>query len=140
MQKKVWSIVSGDDIKPSQGSSELRDWLKDQQSASGIIFLGLEDAQKPQVQALLDNPKKMWDTLVSIHVQKRPATRFNAYNALLGIGKADIESLPSLTARVEKAMQDIKNTCPDKFTIDDLDGDLMRMALTRALPVELGVY
>ena len=134
MQKKVWFIVSGEDSRPSPGSPDLRDWLKDKQSASGIIFLGLEDAQKPQVQALLDDPEAMWKMLESLHVFKRPATRFNAYNALLGIQKAENESLPALTARVEKAMQEIKQTRPKAFTIDDLDSDLMCMALTRSLP------
>src|ERR1700743_910435 len=29
MQKKVWFIVSGEDTRPSPGSSDLREWLKD---------------------------------------------------------------------------------------------------------------
>src|ERR1700742_4225937 len=72
MQKKVWGIVSGVDTKPAPNLPDLRDWLKDQQAASGYIFLGLEDAQKTQVQAHLDNPKLMWETLQSIHVHKHP--------------------------------------------------------------------
>ena len=64
----------------------------------------------------------------------RSFNSFNAYNALLGIQKAENESLPALTARVEKAMQEIKQTRPKAFTIDDLDSDLMCMALTRSLP------
>src|ERR1700754_2064924 len=64
----------------------------------------------------------------------RSFNSFNAYNALLGIQKAENESLPALTARVEKAMQEIKQTRPKSFTIDDLDSDLMCMALTRSLP------
>jgi hypothetical protein len=140
MQKKVWLIVSGDDVRPSSGTADLRDWLKDQQAAAGFIYLGLEKAQKTQVQQYLDDPKKMWEVLVSIHVHKRPATRFNAYNALLSIKKEENESLPSLTARVEKAMHDIKNTRPDSFSIEELDGDLMCMALTRALPSQYASF
>lgn len=140
MQKRVYGIVKGTDTMPSPGSANLRDWLKDQQAAAGYIFLGLEDAQKPQVQDTLDDPKKMWETLESIHVQKRPATRFNAYNALLNIRKEPDESLTALTAKVEKAMQDIKNTRPDKFTLDNLDQDLMCMALTRSLPPQYSSF
>lgn len=82
--------------------------MKDQEAASGYIFLGLEDDQKPQIQHLLDDPQAMWKKLEDTHLLKHPVTRFNAYNALLGIRKAEDESLPALTARVEKAMQDIK--------------------------------
>ena len=64
MQKKVWSIVSGLDVKPPSDASHYRDWIKDQQSAAGIIFLGLEDDQKHQIQDVLDDPKAMWTKLV----------------------------------------------------------------------------
>ena len=65
----------------------LRDWLKDMQVASGVIYLGLEEGQKSQIEDYLDDPKKMWETLESIHVQKRPSTRFKAYNSLLSISQ-----------------------------------------------------
>ena len=45
-------------------------------------------------------------------------------------------SLPSLTARIEKAMQEVKNLQPDSFSITELDGDLMCMAMIRSLPSE----
>ena len=129
MQKKVWSIVSGLDLKPASDASHYRDWIKDQQSAAGIIFLGLEDDQKHQIQDVLDDPKAMWTKLESIHVQKRPSTHFNAYNALLSIAKLPDEPLPSLTSRIEKAMQEVKYLCPKSFSIDSLDNDLLCMAM-----------
>ena len=43
MQKKVWAIVKGTDEKPSSGDANLRDWLKDEQLAAGVIYLGLEE-------------------------------------------------------------------------------------------------
>ena len=46
MMKKVWGIVSGEDVKPQPDSPNLREWVKDKQVASGIIFLGLEKGQK----------------------------------------------------------------------------------------------
>lgn len=136
MQKKVWAIVKGTDVKPSPGDSDLRDWLKDEQLAAGVIYLGLEEGQKSQVEDFLDDPKHMWEALEAIHVQKRPSTRFNAYNSLLSISKQENESLPSLTARVEKAMQEVKNLRPTGFLITDLDEDLMCMAMVRSLPSE----
>jgi gag-polypeptide of LTR copia-type len=140
MQKKVWAIVKGTDIKPSPGDDNLRDWLKDEQLAAGVIYLGLVNDQKSQVEDYLEDPKKMWEELESIHVQKRPSTRFNAYNSLLSISKQEQESLLSLTARIEKGMQEIKNLRPQSFTIDDLDKDLMSMAMVRALPQEYSSF
>src|ERR1700742_3911264 len=136
MQKKVWGIVSGKDPKPSPGDAILRDWLKDEGVASGLIYLGVEDGQKSQIEDFLDDPKKMWETLEAIHVQKRPTTRFIAYNSLLSITKQDDESLPSLTSRIEKSMQEIKSLRPKAFTIDDLDDDLVSMTMVRSLPSE----
>ena len=71
----------------------------------------------------------MWDLLQSIHQQKRPVTRFNAYSTLLNIQKQPDESLPALTTRVEEAMHDIQNLRHDKFTLDELDSDLQSMAM-----------
>ena len=78
----------------------------------------------------------MWEHLESIHVQKRSSTRFMAYNTLLSITKQDNESLQSLTARVEKAMQEIKQLRPKGFDIANLDEDLLSMTMIRALPEE----
>ena len=108
MQKKVWAIVMGTDIRPSPGGVVLRYLLKDEQLAAGVIYLGLEDTQKSQVEEFLDDPKHMWEELESIHVQKHLSTRFNGYNSLLSITKLEDESLPSLTSRIKKAMQEVK--------------------------------
>jgi len=48
----------------------------------------------------------------SIHLQKRPATRFNAYDALFSIRKQDDESLTSAQTRVDQAMQQVKDLRP----------------------------
>jgi hypothetical protein len=50
----------------------------------------------------------MWSKLEVVHLQKCPGTHFNAYDTLFSIRKADDETLSALTARAEKAMQDIK--------------------------------
>ena len=47
----------------------------------------------------------MWKKLESIHLQKRPGARFNAYDALFSIKKAPDESLTALMTRVDTVMQ-----------------------------------
>jgi hypothetical protein len=65
----------------------------------------------------------MWSKLEAVHLQKHPGTRFNAYDALFSIRKADDETLSALT-RAETAMQDIKALRPSYFTLDMLDKEL----------------
>ena len=140
MQKKVWAIVKGTDVKPSSQDDGLREWLKEEQLAAGAIYLALEDSQKSQIEDIMDDPKKMWQELESIHVQKCPSTRFNSYNSLLSISKLPDESLPALTARIEKGMQEIKNLRPSGFSLDDSDADIMSMAMVHALPQEYSSF
>jgi len=77
---------------------------------------------------------KMWLKLESIHLQKHPATRFNAYDALFSIRKQDDKSLTSVMTRVDQAMQQVKDLRPPTFQLDDLDGELASMSLIRSLP------
>ncbi|KAJ3560110.1 hypothetical protein NP233_g11047 [Leucocoprinus birnbaumii] len=65
-----------------------------------------------------------------------PGTRFNAYDDLFGIRKAEDESLQSLINRVEDAMKQIKDLQPDGFTMDLLDEELASMTLIQAMPSE----
>lgn len=74
--------------------------------------------------------------LESIHMQRRPGTRFNTYNALLSLSKADSESLSTLSTRPSQLKSDMKALRPTGFNIDKLDDELVLMALIRALPVE----
>ena len=134
MQKRVYGIVDGSDPMPDPSASNYRDWIRDRSAVSGYIFLSLEVDQKVHVKTLLHDPQAMWAKLESVHIQKRPTTRFNAYNALFSIKKAEDESLPSLVTRVEDQMNKVKELRDKDYTIDELDKDLMCMVLTRALP------
>ena len=78
----------------------------------------------------------MWKKLESVHLQKRPGARFNAYEALFDIRKASDESLMSLMTRVDTAMEQIQNLRPDAFSLSDMDKELVCMTLIRALPEE----
>ncbi|KZT19015.1 hypothetical protein NEOLEDRAFT_1033846, partial [Neolentinus lepideus HHB14362 ss-1] len=105
-------------------------------SASGQIWLAVEDGQKVHVKDVKNDPAKMWLKLKEVHVQQKPGMHFNTYDALLGLRKLEGESLASLMAQADKAMQDIRALHPRDFTIDSLNNDLTSMALIRALPSE----
>ncbi|KZT18046.1 hypothetical protein NEOLEDRAFT_1197429, partial [Neolentinus lepideus HHB14362 ss-1] len=80
---------------------EVQDWEKCKGQASGQIWLAVEDGQKVHVKDVKNDPAKMWLKLKEVHVQQKPGTRFNAYDALLGLCKLEGESLTSLMARAD---------------------------------------
>jgi hypothetical protein len=98
--------------------------------------LALDDNQKVHVSDVKSDPAGMWKKLEAVHVQKKPSSRFIAYDSLFNICKEETETLSSLMARTDKAMQDIKSLRPSTFTLHDLDQELLCMTLIRALPTE----
>ncbi|KZT19014.1 hypothetical protein NEOLEDRAFT_1183768 [Neolentinus lepideus HHB14362 ss-1] len=93
---------------------KVQDWEKHKGQASGQIWLAVEDGQKVHVKEVKSDPAKMWLKL----------------KELAG------ESLASLMAQADKAMQDICALHPKDFTIDSLNNDFTSMALICALPAE----
>src|ERR1700761_5426526 len=87
-----------------------------------------------------EDPHQMWLKLEAAHLLKLPATRFNTYNLLLNIFKAEDETLSSLILRVADAKLHMNNARPKSFTLQDLDADLSTMALIRALPAEYSSF
>jgi len=115
--KELWEYVDGttpqptsvDSAKPTADETkELAAWKRKAAKASGEIWLAIDDSQKVHVKDLKGNPQEMWKKLEGIHVQRKPGTRFNAYESLLSIRKRDDESLSDLMTRASKACQDIK--------------------------------
>ncbi|TFY56793.1 hypothetical protein EVJ58_g7422 [Rhodofomes roseus] len=82
----------------------------------------------------------MWVKLESVHMQKRPGTRFNTYNALLSLSKAENESLSTLSTRASQLKSDMKALCPQDFDIAKLNDELVLMSLIRALPAEYAAF
>ena len=119
---------------------KLDDWDELNDQGSGELYLYLSDSQKVHVRGLEDDLAKMWTSLETLHVQKRPATRFNAYSALLSIHKLDTETLPSLITRVEAALQNCKDVADTNMKVDTLYEDLASMALIRALPASYSSF
>ncbi len=109
MEKRCWRVVSGESKRPTD-PLEVEEWTITCNAASGLIWSGLDSSMKEMVKGLLGNPKQMWDTLQAHHQQKKPTTRFVAYEALLGIQKAESESLTSLCMRVTAAQGAMKDT------------------------------
>jgi gag-polypeptide of LTR copia-type len=147
--KELWEYVDGSTPQPAPADptkatadekKEIANWKRKCGKASGEIWLALEDNQKVHVKDLKADPAAMWAKLESVHLQKKPGTRFNAYDNLFSIRKEDNETLPALMARAEKASQDIKSLRPSHFTLDMLDKELLAMSLIRALPAEYNTF
>ncbi|TFY53988.1 hypothetical protein EVG20_g9887 [Dentipellis fragilis] len=141
--KRLWLIVNGSSLKPSptpDNDAAVSDWAEHASQAAGLIFLYLDPSQRIHVQSMQDDPVLMWTTLASVHVQKRPGTRFNAYDDFFSICLQDSESLQSLMNRIDEGMRTIQNLRPDPYVLKDLDNELVCMAMVRSLPPEYSTF
>jgi hypothetical protein len=66
------------------------------------------------------DPVKMWEKLAAVHVQKVCGVQFNTLDAFLAVRKSPDKSLPSVVARVNSLLQDLKALCSEGYTIDNL--------------------
>jgi hypothetical protein len=92
------------------------------------------------IDAVQDDPVKIWTTLASIHLQQCPGARFNAWDNFFSIRKQPDESLSTLIARIEDGMSKINELHPvdpkKPYTITDLDAELICMTMVRSLGEE----
>ena len=124
------------DMEARLRTLELRDYNARVDSAAGEIWNCVEREQQTHLEAIRDDPEAMWRKLESVHMQKRPGTRFNTYNALMSLSKSEDESLSTLSTRASQLKSDMKALRPPSFDISKLDDELVLMALIRALPAE----
>src|ERR1700738_3119325 len=129
----VWRIVTGERIKPGDGTPELEKFWQDWDKAAGQLKMRVEHGQETHFEGYEDDPKEIWERLAAFHMSKKPAVRFNAYAELFSLSKKDDESLTSLMVRIDQAMQNIRNLRPATFTLSMLDDELQCMAMIRAL-------
>ena len=130
-------LVSGEEPMPDKSRpSELLDWKMRAQKAAGALFLAVEHEQRIHLGGIETDPMEICSKLETIHLNKRPGTRFNAYDDLFSIRKQPEETLQSLMNRVDEAMRKIVNLRPKKFTLEKLDEELACMTLIRSLPEE----
>jgi hypothetical protein len=134
-EQKVWYIVSGKDTRPSDATQAVVPCEK-AATAAGATYRVLEPGQRVHVARVEIDPVMMWEKLAAVHVQKVSGTRFNALDTLLAVRKSLDESLPSVVARVDFLLQDLKALCPEGYTIDNLDNDLSAMAMIHILGPE----
>ena len=88
----LWRLVSGASTTPrvsqvpKEGEEEkLEAWQLKADKAAGIIWLMVDNTQRVHFRGIKNDPLKMWDALKDVHMQKRPGTRFNAYDDLFSI-------------------------------------------------------
>jgi hypothetical protein len=143
--KELWEYVDGSTPKPTPADpanptasekKDLADWKRKTAKASGELWLAIEDSQKVHVKDIKSDPAATWRKLEGVHLQKKPGARFTAYETLFSIRKQEDESLDALMTRADKASQDIKALRPPQFTLQNLDEELLCMALIRVLPAE----
>src|SRR3979490_2424743 len=108
--------------------------------AAGDIFLGVQLDQRVHLDGIAEDPVKMWTKLESVHLQKRPATRFNAYDNLFALRMLPDESLQSLMNRVDQSIISIQNLRPSTFTLAQMDKELTCMTMICALPQEYSSF
>ncbi|OAX31498.1 hypothetical protein K503DRAFT_812656 [Rhizopogon vinicolor AM-OR11-026] len=110
--KGVWLLVNGSETCPSDADAKAK-WDVKADKAAGELYL-----------ACSDDPVKIWTTLASIHLQQRPAARFNAWDDFFSIRKQPEESLSTLIAWIEDGMSKIKELRPtdikDTYAIEKL--------------------
>ena len=110
----LWRIVSGVSKPPTVSATpkegeedKLEAWQLKADKAAGIMWLMVDNTQRVHFRGIKDDPVKMWGALKEVHMQKRPGTRFNAYDDLFSIRKREEEDLQSLINRVDDALHRI---------------------------------
>ena len=64
-----------------------------------------------------------------MYLQKHPGSHFLSYDTFFLIQKKEDESLTSLMTRIDEGMIQIKNLCSKDFKLEDLDEELVCMAM-----------
>jgi gag-polypeptide of LTR copia-type len=137
MSKELWMLVDNAEPCPDDEEKEGKlKWQRRAQKAAGELYLSVDQDQKSHFHGILSNPISIWMTLRDVHMSKKPGARFNAYDTLFSIRKQKNESLQSLCARIDAAMQSIQDLRPEKFTLKEIDNKLHSMALICSLSDE----
>jgi hypothetical protein len=138
--KGLWLLVNGSETRPASDTDLQAKWDVKADKAAGELYLACSVEQRMHIDAVQDDPVKIWTTLASIHLQQRPGARFNAWDDIFSIRKQPDESLSTLIARIEDGMSKIKELHPtggkNGYTIQDLDAELICMTMVRSLGKE----
>ncbi|KAE9403277.1 hypothetical protein BT96DRAFT_759762, partial [Gymnopus androsaceus JB14] len=126
----------------SEELKEMKTWRRERSQAAGTLFLCITESQKAHVKdaKIKDDPRAIWITLRDVHQQKKPGTRFNAFDSLFAICLKEDEKLDTLISRVSESIAAIKVLHPKTYSLDDLDKELEAMALIRSLPPDYNSF
>ena len=149
MKLGLWMLVKGVELKPEGVDSKaltaaeaaaILAWEIKPRKAAGELYLAMQGDQRMHLSEIEDDHVAIWTKLESVHLQKRPGSRFLSYNILFSIQKKEDESLTSLMTRIDEGMIQVKNLRPQDFKLEDLDEKLVCMAMIRALPSEFDSF
>ncbi len=117
-----------------QERKDCKEWKEIKVSAAGTIYLCLDESQKAHVKKCLDDPEEMWDTLKAIHQQQKPATWFVAYDNSSTSRRIQMSPFLISSATVSQIMSHIHALHLSHFGLQQLEEELLVMALIHALP------
>ena len=85
LRKDLWEYVSGEITRPGEKDRELAEWKLKAGRAAGYIYAMLDDLRRSLIvdKFLQRDANGMWKKLESQFVQKKPSSRFLAYESLL---------------------------------------------------------
>ncbi|KNZ80298.1 hypothetical protein J132_06414 [Termitomyces sp. J132] len=138
--QNAWMLISMPSLATQLSEKEYREWQKEANVASSLIYLIVKDDQRIHLNDYKDQPDKMWKALKQINMQQCPGTCFNAYDDLFSIRKREEENFQTLINRVETAMKKIQDLHSKDFDIAKLDNELASMTLIRVLPDDFSAF
>ena len=127
--QQLKKLVLGKQPKPSPADSNaitpeeqsaMDTWEDKAEKAAGWIITLIKHDQRVHIKGMDDDPILMWKKLQQVHVVKQAGARFNSYDTFFSIRKQEDESLASLAARIDEAMQKIQSLRPDNFSLEML--------------------
>ncbi|KIJ59009.1 hypothetical protein HYDPIDRAFT_33586 [Hydnomerulius pinastri MD-312] len=134
----LWLLVNGTEKRPADSDAEGQaKWDIKADKAAGELYLACSVEQRVHIEAVQDDPVKIWSTLSSIHIQECPATRFNTWDDFFSSRHQSGDSLSTLIARIEESMSKIQELRPKSsekpYTLADLDNELVCMTMIKSL-------
>jgi hypothetical protein len=105
-------LVNGSETCLASDTDLQAKWDVKADKAAGELYLACSVEQRMHIDAVQDDPVKIWTTLASIHLQQRPGAHSNTWDDFFSIRKQPDESLSTLIARIEDGMSKIKELHP----------------------------
>ena len=149
MKLGIWMLVKGVELKPEGVDSKaltateaaaILAWEIKAEKAAGKLYLAMQGDQRTHLSRIEDNPVAIWMKLESVHLQNHPGSHFLSYDTFFLIQKKEVEFLTFLIIRIDEGMIQVKNLRPKDFKLEDLDEELVCMAMIRALSSEFDSF